>query len=288
MYEKTPKSIYSEIFLCYFMEEEVFINIDKRDIPVVILCGGKGTRLREETETIPKPLVPIGGKPILWHIMKIYSHYGFNKFILLLGYKGDMIKSFFLKYPWITNDFNIKTKEGKISKINENNLEDWDITFLDTGLDSLTSKRLNSARNILKNYKYFMLTYGDGVADVNLNELLRFHTLRDKILTITGSKVHAKQGKIAHKEGVIHDFSEKPILDDLINGGFMIFNNEVFSYLSDRNVMLEYDLIPRLVSQRKVGIFEHQGFWHSMDTFQDKESLEKLWENNPPWRIWTE
>ncbi|MEK6875325.1 MAG: sugar phosphate nucleotidyltransferase [Nanoarchaeota archaeon] len=262
--------------------------VDKNNIPVVILCGGKGTRLREETETIPKPMVLIGGKPILWHIMKIYSHYGFNKFFLLLGYKGEKIKSYFLEYPWENHDFNIKTKNREIASLSNEDIEDWEISLLDTGLDSLTGRRLFLIKNLLKDYDNFMLTYGDGVSDVNLNELLNFHLSRNNLITITGVHSKSKQGKINHENGLISDFKEKPVLHDLFNGGFMVFNKEALSYISEENTMLEYDLIPKLVIQRKVGLYQHNGFWQSMDTFQDKELLEDLWKENPYWRIWNE
>lgn len=262
---------------------------ENKDIPVVILCGGKGTRIREETELIPKPLVTIGEKPILWHIMKIYSSQGFNKFVLLLGYKGDKIKSFFLNYPWIVHNFNIITgKDKAISPLNGEKLDNWEITFLDTGQDSFTGRRLYLAKNLLENQEQFMLTYGDGVADIDLNSLLKFHKFRKDILTVTGVKSVSKQGKIVHENGTIHGFIEKPILDDLINGGFMIMNREIFSYLSSDNKMIEYDLIPRLVKERKAGVFYHPGFWHPMDTFQDKENLEHLWATDPKWRIWND
>ncbi len=260
---------------------------DKSNIPVIILCGGKGTRLREETETIPKPMVSIGGKPILWHIMKIYSHHGFNKFILLLGYKGEAIKSFFLNYPWVSKDFNLKVKDRQIKPINGVNVEDWDITFIDTGSDSLTERRLYLAKEHLRNYDTFMLTYGDGVADVNITELLEFHKLKGDFLTITGVKSVSKHGKIAYENGKIMSFTEKPVLNDLVNGGFMVFDKGALDYISDRNVMMELDLIPKLVVQRKASIFHHTGFWHAMDTFQDKETLEALWANNSPWKIWS-
>ena len=263
-------------------------SINKDDILVVILCGGKGTRLREETERVPKPIVPIGGKPILWHIMKIYSEQGYKKFILLLGYKSEKIKEFFLNYPWSVTDFNMKLGSQEKTHLNNNHKDDWEITFLDTGLESLTERRLFLAKKLLQGEGKFMLTYGDGVADINLDDLMKFHNSKDVVLSITGVKSRSKQGKITHSGGMIKSFSEKPILDDLINGGFMVFDRKIFDYISEENVMMEFNLIPKLVNMGKVGIFEHRGFWHSMDTYQDKINLDKIWNNGAPWKIWRE
>jgi glucose-1-phosphate cytidylyltransferase len=259
---------------------------DKREIPVVILCGGKGTRLNEETRRVPKPLVEIGGKPIIWHIMKIYSHQGFNKFVLLLGYKGEEIKNFFINYDLIKNDLNINLSSGSIKKVNKSEEENWDITLLDTGIESLTERRLFLAKSFLANYPKFMLTYGDGVADVNLNDLMALHEYRKDLLTVTGIRSPSKFGKIAHENGTIKSFTEKPLLDDLINGGFMIFNKESLNYLSEEDVMMENVIIPKLVDLGKVGIYHHKGFWHSMDTHRDKMNLEELWKKEAPWKIW--
>jgi len=263
-------------------------SINKSEIPVVILCGGKGTRLREETERIPKPMVMVGGKPILWHIMKIYSEQGYKKFILLLGYKGGKIRNFFLNYPWEISDFHMKLKNQEKTHLNNNNVDDWEITFLDTGQESLTERRLFLARKLLQGEGKFMLTYGDGVADINLDELVKSHNSKNVLLSITGVKSRSKQGKLVHSEGMILSFAEKPILDNLINGGFMVFDRKIFDYISEDDVMMEFNLIPKLVNSGKVGVFNHGGFWHSMDTFQDKTNLDNLWNNGAPWKIWRE
>ncbi len=254
-------------------------------IPVVIFCGGIGTRLREETEFKPKPMVEVGGKPIIWHIMKHYSYYGFKNFILLLGYKGEEIKSFFLNYKWRTRDFRINLATNTTEFFNEGT-EDWKITLIDTGVESLTEKRLYLAQDFLKDAEIFMLTYGDGVSDVNLHDLLRYHIESGFLCTITGVNPTSKYGKITHKNGKIEGFFEKPVLNDLINGGFMVMNADALNYLSEENEMIERSIIPRLVNEGKIGIYQHNGFWHCMDTFRDKQELDQLWLEDPKWKVW--
>ncbi len=254
----------------------------------VILCGGKGTRLREETEFKPKPLVEIGKHPIIWHIMKIYSHYGVNEFILTLGYKGDLIKRYFMEYHWIDNNFTINLRTSKLN-IHENGVinDDWDVTCVDTGIDSGTALRLFGVKNFLHDEEDFCLTYGDGVSNVNIEDLIKFHKKHKKIVTITGLHPRSKFGlMISNKENVVVDFQEKPILPDNINGGFMVINRKIFDYLEEENSMLVQSILPKLASMGEVIVYEFDGFWQSMDTYKDYKDLNDLWKSNPIWKVW--
>ena len=256
---------------------------------VVILCGGKGTRLREETEFKPKPLVDVGGMPIIWHIMKIYSHYGHKEFILPLGYKGDMIKEFFVDFNWRANDFtlNLATKNLEVHPSHKN--EDWDMHFVDTGLKSGTGLRLYKVKHMLRNDDPFMLTYGDGLSDVNINSLLDFHKQQNTIATIAGVNVSSRFGVLETKENKVIRFTEKPMNEDIINAGFMVFNKQVFDHLDGKDVMLEEagsGLLPQLAELGQVSVYHHPGFWHSMDTYRDYLKLNEFWETDPKWKIW--
>jgi len=251
---------------------------------VVILCGGMGTRLREETEYKPKPLVEIGGKPILWHIMKHYSHYGFKDFILCLGYKGEMIKNYFLNYQTQHNNFTIALKKGNVI-LHNNEEEDWNITCVDTGQDSLTGERLLRIQPFIGIDEEFMVTYGDGVSDINIKELFAFHKQKGKIGTITGIKPGSKYGLLKmNEENTITEFVEKPILNDRINGGYIVFNKSIFKYLD--NNMFEFTTFPELAKQQQLALFLHDGFWQCMDTYRDYLHLNKLWNTQKPWKLW--
>jgi glucose-1-phosphate cytidylyltransferase len=255
---------------------------------IVILCGGQGTRLREETEYRPKPMVPIGRFPILWHIMKIYSYNGNNNFVLALGYKGDMIKEYFMNYRWHSSDFtlNIKTKQTEYHNFHE--LEDWNITFADTGLESLTGLRLIKLKRYLEDDEMFMLTYGDGVSDIDIKNLVKFHKEKGKLVTITGVNPVTQYGVIdVDNKDIAKGFREKPSSKDIINGGFMVINKGIFKYLhEDENIMFE-DILVKLSDEGHVAIFPHKGFWHSMDTYRDYLKLNKMWdEKNRPWAVW--
>ncbi len=251
---------------------------------VVILCGGMGTRLREETEYKPKPLVEVGGKPILWHIMKHYSHYGFKEFILCLGYKGEMIKNYFLNYQTQHNNFTIALKTGTVA-LHSSDEEDWNITCVDTGQESLTGKRLKLIQPFIGNDEEFMVTYGDGVSDVNIKELLAFHKQKAKIGTITGIKPLSKYGLLkSNPENTITDFVEKPVLNDRINGGYIIFNKSIFEHLDDD--MFEFTTLPALAKQQQLALYFHEGFWQCMDTYRDYLHLNKLWHVEKPWKVW--
>lgn len=254
---------------------------------VVILCGGRGTRLNEETTIRPKPLVEIGGKPILWHLMKIYSHYGFNEFILCLGYKGDMIKNYFLNYEIMNTDLTLKLGKKDIEIHNQSEEKDWTITFAETGEDSQTGTRVKRIEKYIDG-NTFMLTYGDGLSDVNIKELLKFHNSHGKIGTITGVHPLSRFGELVVNGNHVIEFSKRPqIKEGLIDGGFMIFNKKFFDYLWEDNCYLELEPLEKLANQRELAVYTHKGFWQCMDTNRELIMLNHLWKNpKPPWRIW--
>lgn len=261
----------------------------RQSIPVVIMCGGTGTRLREETEYKPKPMVEIGGKPILWHIMKIYAHYGYKDFILCLGYRGQQIKEYFLNHQFLTRDFYLDLGNNASRLLDEDGRDDFRIIFADTGLDTLTGERLLRAAKYI-NTDEFMLTYGDGVSDIDLHALSTFHSERkaghQTIGTVTGIHPKSKYGLVTHNEHhVITQFTEKPQLSDYTNGGFMRLTKNFIDYCKEKQ-MLEEALIDA-TNDGKIAMFPHEGFWHSMDTYKDKEDLEKLWKTDPKWKIWS-
>ena len=254
----------------------------------IILCGGTGTRLREETEFKPKPMVEIGGAPILWHIMKIYNHYNYRDFILALGYKGNTIKDHFLKQKHYTSDIAINTKDGRVVTFDndtpENSADDFNIIFSDTGLDTPHGER------VLKLKKYihedmFMVTYGDGVCDVNIEKLVAFHKSHGKIATITGVHPVSKWGLVnASENNMVTEFAQKPMLYDYVSGGFMVLNKEFFNYLKEGE-MIEIALA-RLIPEKQLMIYKHEGFWYGMDTYKDFIFLNDLWEKDPKWKVW--
>ena len=255
----------------------------------IILCGGLGTRLREETEFRPKPMVEIGGKPILWHIMKIYSHYGIKDFVLSLGYKGEMIKEYFYNYEILTNDFTIELGNKKNIEMHSNNEEkDWRITLADTGDKTLKGARLKRVQQYV-NDNTFMLTYGDGVAEVDINALLAFHKKHGKLATVTGINPAARFGELKIKGNQVESFSEKPRDGEgLINGGFFVFNKGIFDYLSaDENCDLEIGPLEKIAVEGQLMVYKHRGTWACMDTIRDMEYLNNLWaEGKPEWKIW--
>ncbi len=254
----------------------------------IILSGGLGYRLKEETEFKPKPMVLIGDKPILWHIMKIYAHYGFNDFIIALGYKGDYIKQYFLNQKQLIHDFTLHTKSGsvRIHKSDGNTADDFKITFVDTGEETLPGERILRLKNYIpKEDKNFMVTYGDGVSDVNIKELVKFHKKQNTIGTITGVHPRSKYGLLKLNENSIVDsFIEKPVLKERTNGGFMIFKREFFKYINPGEY--EHEGLKRLTKEKQLSVFVHDGFWHSMDTYSDVENLNKLWIETKPWKVW--
>lgn len=253
---------------------------------VVILCGGLGTRLREETEYRPKPMVEIGGKPILWHIMKLYSAHGFSDFILCLGYKQNIIREYFLNYEYMNNDFTINlTSKEKTAYHNTHN-ENWNITFVDTGFDSKKGTRVKRIEPYIKEDR-FMLTYGDGVGNINIKELLDYHQRKKKITTFTGVRPVSRFATIElNEEGEVGSWKEKRRIDEYINAGFFVFEKEIFRHL-DEDCELEEGPMEHLSKERQVMMYKHEGFWHCMDTYRDYMYLQKLWNSgNPPWKAW--
>lgn len=251
----------------------------------VILCGGLGTRLSEETHLKPKPMVEIGGRPILWHIMKMYEASGFNKFVLALGYKGDLIKDFFIHYHLRTSDVTVHLASGAFEFSNPT-AEDWHVTMVDTGSDSLTGGRLHRLEPLLRPQGTFMLTYGDGVASVNIEDLVKFHKSHGKIATVTAVRPTARFGGMALAGDQVMGFKEKPQSGDgWINGGFFVFEPEVFDYLSGDLTVLEGDPMENMVQDNQLMAYKHVGFWHCMDTLRDRKNLEEIWNSGkPPWR----
>ena len=252
----------------------------------IILCGGEGTRLKEETEFKPKPMVYIGDKPLIWHIMKIYSYYGFNEFIVALGYKGNMIKEYFMHERTFVNDFSLDTKTGDII-FHNNGCDDFKITFAETGSDSLTGER------VLRLKKYidddgFMLTYGDGVADIDINALLKFHKSHGRLATITTVHSPERFGRIAFEGNQITAFYEKPAhAEGWINGGYFVLNSKVFDYIENDETIWERSPVERLAHDGQLFGYRHSGFWSCMDTLKEKNFLEELWNSGKaPWKVW--
>lgn len=258
---------------------------------VVILCGGKGTRLREQTEYIPKALVEVGGKPILWHIMKMYSAHGFDDFVLCLGYLGDKIKEYFLKYNSRRNaDFSLHVGQRAEPTIDclADSREKWNIIFAETGLETNTGGRIKKIQEYV-NDDVFFATYGDGLADLDLVQLLDFHRSHGKIGTVTVVNPNSNFG-ILHldEEALVTDFEEKPPLNAWINGGFFVFNRQVFNFL-DENSILEREPLQHLAAERQLMAYKHTSFWACMDTYKDNVELNRLWETGQAkWRIWKE
>lgn len=253
---------------------------------VVILCGGKGTRMREETEFKPKPLVEIGGMPVVWHIMKMYSHFGFRDFILCLGYKGNMIKEYFMNFEWLTNDITLELGKGK-GKVTHHvhGLEDWNITFADTGAETETGGRVKRIEKYIKG-EHFFLTYGDAVADVDINALKDYHISQDKTVTLTGIHPASRFGILDVTDGVATAFREKPALQGLVNGGFMVCRKDVFEHL-DEECVFEQAPLQKMAKDSNLAVFEHTGFWQCMDTFKEVEAFNNQWdEGQRPWVVW--
>lgn len=254
---------------------------------VVILCGGLGTRLREETEFRPKPMVPIGGRPILWHLMKIYAHYGHKEFVLCLGYKGEVIKEYFRNYHWNTSDVTLRLGcNPQVSYHNQPEEEDWTVTLLDTGQQTQTGGRLRRALPFIKN-ETFLFTYGDGLADCDINQSLAFHRQHGAIATVTAVKPTGRFGELAMDGQTITAFHEKPDQENaFISGGFFVFNKSIGDYLDDVCV-LEKGPMERLTRERQLKAWCHTGFWQCMDTYREQELLNKLWQTGrAPWKVW--
>jgi glucose-1-phosphate cytidylyltransferase len=253
---------------------------------VVILAGGLGTRLREETEVRPKPMVEIGGRPILWHIMKHYGHYGFREFVIALGYKGDIIKRYFADYYTLQSSMTVSLASGKV-EVHDGAREDWVIDLVDTGLQTLTGGRVKRLESWLKG-EPFMITYGDGVSNVDLRALLRFHRSRGGVATVTAVRPPARFGGIEFDGDRVTRFAEKPqIGEGWINGGFMVCEPKVLSYLEGDDAVLERDGLEALAAEGQLVAYRHEGFWQCMDVLRDAQLLESLWQSGEaPWKAW--
>jgi glucose-1-phosphate cytidylyltransferase len=255
---------------------------------VVILCGGQGTRLREETEFRPKPMVPIGGRPILWHIMKHYAHFGHKEFILCLGYKGEYIKDYFRNYQWNTNDVTIKLGESPDIKYHGKHSEDdWSVTLVDTGQSTMTGGRVKRVLDYFDDEE-FLLTYGDGLSSHDINASIAYHQSRMAKVTLTAVLPEGRFGKLALEHGMVHSFHEKPEKEDsFINGGFFVCNRAIASYIDDDKSILERKPLESIAAEGKLAAYQHTGFWQCMDTYRESQLLNDLWsQGNPPWKVW--
>jgi glucose-1-phosphate cytidylyltransferase len=252
----------------------------------VILAGGIGSRLSEETANRPKPMVEIGGKPILWHIMKIYSHNGINEFIICLGYKGYMIKEYFANYFLHMSDVTIDINTNKI-EVHQNTAEPWRVTLVDTGEASMTGGRLLRVKDYIGNND-FCFTYGDGVGDVNIRHLIDIHKEHGKLVTITATQPPGRFGSMIIENNAVTKFEEKPHGDGAwINGGFFVLSPNVMTYIAGDETVWERDPMQRLTAEGEVISYKHHGFWHPMDTLRDKKYLEQLWsQGKAPWKVW--
>jgi glucose-1-phosphate cytidylyltransferase len=250
---------------------------------VAILAGGFGTRLSEETDSLPKPLVEIGGRPLLWHIMRHYSAQGFDEFVIAAGYKGDLIKQYFLDYATLQGSLRIDLGTGAVES-HGSGVENWVVEVVDTGLETGTGGRLRRLRRLLE-AETFMATYGDGVSDVDLGALLRFHREQGRIATVTAVRPPARFGGLVFDGDLVAEFTEKPqIGEGWINGGFLVFEPALFDYLDDDATSLEADALERLAQDRQLVAYRHQSFWQCMDTLRDKRLLDSLWETGQaPW-----
>lgn len=261
------------------------------EMPVVILCGGLGTRLHEETERVPKPLLDIGGKPILWHIMKLYGHYGFRRFVLCLGYKGWSIKEYFLRYREHLCDFTLRlSDEHQPAFHNHLADEDWEITFVETGLLTATGARLWRVRDYIDTGA-FMFTYGDGLGAVDIDWLLRFHIEKGRVGTVTGVHPTSRYGEMRVEDGLAVEFNEKPTFPEgFVSGGFFVLQRDFFTYLNDDPFLFfEYEPLQKLARDGQLAVYPHEGFWMGMDTYRDYMELNRLWESgDPPWRAWND
>jgi len=255
---------------------------------VVILAGGLGTRLREETEFRPKPLVDVGGHPILWHIMKIYAHYGFRDFIVCLGYRGNMIKEYFLNYEAMNNDFTICLgRKNSIIYHEEHREQDFNVTLAETGLETMTGGRVKRIKKYITD-DLFMVTYGDGVSDVNIGKLLDFHKSHGKLATITTVRPISRYGILdVDHQGNVQQFTEKPQLDGWASAGYLILNRRVFDYIGGDDCFLEREPLERLAAEGQLMAYRHEGFFFAMDTYREYKYLNELWDNQEaPWRVW--
>ena len=254
---------------------------------VVILAGGLGSRLAEETEVRPKPMVEIGGRPILWHIMKHYSHYGFKEFFVTVGYKGELIKRYFMDYQTLSGNMTLNLASGNV-ETQSRECEDWIVHLIDTGTDTNTGGRVKRLEPWLKDAT-FMATYGDGVCNVNLQNLLKFHREHGKLATVTAVRPPSRFGGLVFNGDLVADFTEKPqIGEGWINGGFLVFEPTVFDYLKGDQSSLEVDALEQLAVDKQLVAYRHEEFWQCMDTMRDMRLLQGLWQkDNAPWKVWS-
>ncbi len=255
---------------------------------VVILCGGLGTRMREETEFRPKPLVHIGPRPVLWHIMKNYAHFNHRHFVLCLGYRGDMIKEYFLNYEAMSSDFTIRLGDRTgITHHGTHTEQDFDVTLADTGQNTMTGGRIKRIQRYIDN-ETFLCTYGDGLADVDIGELVAFHKNHGRIATLTTMKPRSRFGILKlDGAGRVEHFHEKPVLDDWVNAGFFVFNRQVFDYLGDDDCILEREPLEQLAGDDQLMAFRHEGCFYTMDTYREYKALNEMWESGQvPWKVW--
>jgi len=253
----------------------------------VILAGGLGTRISEETYLKPKPMVEIGGMPILWHIMKIYSHHGINDFIICCGYKGYMIKEYFKNYSLHMSDVTLNMINNSI-EVHKKKTENWKITLVDTGENTYTGGRLKRVAKYLKNEKNFCFTYGDGLSNLNISKSIDFHLKNKKLVTLTGVQVPGRYGSLDCKGNIVKKFLEKPLKDNsYINGGFFIISKKALKYIKGDKTSWEAEPLKKLSLDKQLMVYKHKGFWHAMDTLRDKNYLESLWqEKKAPWKLW--
>jgi glucose-1-phosphate cytidylyltransferase len=255
-------------------------------VKVAILAGGLGTRLAEETELKPKPMLEIGGRPLIWHIMQHYAHFGFKEFLIALGYRGEIIKRFFMDYCSLSGSMTVDLGRGKV-ETDDSECEDWIVHLRNTGQETNTGGRVKRLQPFLQDGT-FMLTYGDGVCDLNLTEVLAFHRSHGRIATVTAVRPPARFGGLIFDGDAVVQFTEKPqIGEGWINGGFFVFEPQLFDYLSDDNTSLESDALEKLAADGQLAAYRHEGFWQCMDTLRDKRLLESLWhEHRAPWKVW--
>lgn len=255
---------------------------------VLILCGGQGTRLREETEYRPKPLVDIGGRPILWHIMKVYAHYGFREFVLCLGYRGNMIKEYFLNYEAMTNDFTVSLgRMHAIAYQDAHEEQNFTVTLAETGQNTMTGGRVKRAGKYVDG-NTFMVTYGDGVSDVDVDKVLAFHKAHGKLATVTSVRPLSRFGILdIGPDGAVNRFAEKPQSDGWINAGFFVFDRRVLDYLGGDDCILEREPLERLATEGQIMAYQHTGSFYAMDTYREYLALNEIWEaGTAPWKVW--
>ncbi|MEZ5406743.1 MAG: sugar phosphate nucleotidyltransferase [Acidimicrobiales bacterium] len=258
------------------------------DIPVIVLCGGQGTRIREASERLPKPLIDIGGQPILWHIMKLYGAHGFRRFILCLGYKAWDIKQYFLEYQRMMSDLRIETGSGAIDFLDRETLDDWEVSLVDTGVDTGTGGRIDLVRHLIDT-DYFMVTYGDGLGNVDLRAELQALADSDNIGLVTGVNPTSRYGELGVEENMVTNFAEKPSSDGWVSGGFFAFRRSFLDYVpsDDPEHFFERGPVQAITHKGKLGLFRHTGFWMGMDTYREYTALNEMWASGEAaWKLW--